>query len=319
MSNILVFAEHNNGAFKGTARELINAATGFAAELGGTVTAMVLGDANAASLGAYGAQTVYQVNGDFSRYDVAIVAAAIEAVIATANPTHILFPASYIGKDVTPRLAARLSTGLAADCTDIRVEGGTLVATRALYAGKVFANANISSTPALISVRPNSFSQPTASDATATVVAVDFTAPSPMITVVETKRPDSAALDLTEASVIVSGGRSLGSKEKFDEVIRSLAATLNGTPGASRAAVDAGYAGHGDQVGQTGKTVNAQLYIAAGISGAIQHLAGMRASKIIVAVNKDSEAPIFEHCTYGIVADLFDVLPAIDVEYRALN
>ncbi len=136
---------------------------------------------------------------------------------------------------------------------------------------------------------------------------------------VETRAPSSAVVDLTEASIIVSGGRSLNSKENYDKVIRGFANTIGATPGASRAAVDAGFASHGDQVGQTGKVVNPQLYIAAGISGAIQHLAGMRTSKVIVAINKDAEAPIFDHCTYGIVGDLFEVLPAIDAEYRALN
>jgi electron transfer flavoprotein alpha subunit len=173
--------------------------------------------------------------------------------------------------------------------------------------------------PAIYTVRPNSFGQPIAGDASAEVVAVAVDLPASRITVLESKSPDSHDVDLTEASRIVSGGRSLKSAENFDSIIRPLAHTFGATAGASRAAVDAGYAHHGDQVGQTGKTVNPQLYVALGISGAIQHLAGMRTSKVIVAVNTDPEAPIFEHATYGLVADLFEVAPRLQAAVANLD
>jgi len=198
------------------------------------------------------------------------------------------------------------------------VQDGALAGRRPMYAGKVYADVRISRAPAFFTVRPNSFPQPSAGDGAAEVIVVSADLPDDPITVVERKKPTTQAVDLTEATRIVSGGRSLKSAESFDAVIRPLAAALGATAGASRAAVDAGYAAHSDQVGQTGKTVNPQLYIACGISGAIQHLAGMRTSKVIVAINKDPEAPIFEHATYGIVDALFDVSPKLQAELGQL-
>ncbi|MDP6933176.1 MAG: electron transfer flavoprotein subunit alpha/FixB family protein, partial [Myxococcota bacterium] len=194
------------------------------------------------------------------------------------------------------------------------------VGRRPVYAGKAFTDVSVSSDPALFTVRPNSFSAPTAGAGSAQVqeLTVEMTEEDGLSRVVDSAQPESTAVDLTEADRIVSGGRSLASAESFDSVIRPLAAVLGATPGASRAAVDAGYAPHSDQVGQTGKTVNPSLYFACGISGAIQHLAGMRTSKVIVAVNKDRDAPIFQHATYGIVADLFEICPLLTTEIEAL-
>ncbi len=315
MSGILVFAEHDGGVFKKTTFELL----GKAAELGATVQAVVLGDAPAADLGAYGASTVFQVAGDFSSHDSDAVTAALAAVVEAASPAAILASTTYAAKDALPRLAARLGTGMASGVTKIDLEGDAIVARRPIYSGKAYVDVAISGSPALYTVRPNSFGQPEAGAGSADVQAVSFEAPAARLTVVERKTPETQAVDLTEADRIVSGGRSLGSKDKFDAVIRPMAAALGATAGASRAAVDAGYASHEEQVGQTGKVVNPSLYIAAGISGAIQHLAGMRSSKVIVAINTDAEAPIFEHATYGIVGDLFEVLPAIQAEVEALD
>jgi electron transfer flavoprotein alpha subunit len=319
MSGILVIAEHDGGTFKRTAAELLGKAAELASSLGCDVSAAVLGDAPAASLGACGASTVYQASGDFSNYDTNAVVDALAAIIATAQPTAVLGAASYLGKDAVPRLVARLGTGQASECTELRVEGGAIVGRRPQYAGKAFADIRITRSPAFFTTRPNSFPQPstTGSDAQVVSVTVDFSAP--LLTVIERKKPQTAAVDLTEAERIVSGGRSLKSEENFNAIIRPLAQAVKATAGASRAAVDAGYAHHGDQVGQTGKTVNPQLYIACGISGAIQHLAGMRTSKVIVAINKDPEAPIFEHATYGIVNDLFDVCPKLQQAFEELG
>jgi len=305
--SILVFAETESGSFKKTAFELLAKAN----ELSDTVHAIVLGDAPAADLGAYGASKVFHVAGDFSNYSTRAVAAGLKAGIEAAGPDAVLLSASYMSRDALPRVAAALNAGMASDVTDVRLDGGAWVARRPVYAGKAFVDVTIQRGPALIAVRPNSFPQPEAGAGSAEVVSVSADLPASSITVTERAKPETDTVDLTEADRIVSGGRSLKSEENFDAVVRPLAAALGATAGASRAAVDAGYAHHDEQVGQTGKIVNPSLYIALGISGAIQHLAGMRTSKVIVAVNKDPDAPIFEHATYGIVADLFDIAPAL--------
>jgi electron transfer flavoprotein alpha subunit len=317
--SILVVAEHEGGAFKKSAYELLAKASELGGALGLTVAAVVLGDADAASLGAYGATKAYQVAGDFSTYDTDLITGALAAAAGAASPSYILAPASYAGKDAIPRLTARLGSGQGSECTDLRVDNGAIVGRRPVYAGKAFVDISISKSPAIFTVRPNSFGAPDAGSGTAEVVAVDFTAPAPRLKVTSRETPATQAADLSEADRIVSGGRSLKSKENFDSIIRPLAASIGATTGASRAAVDAGYAPHEDQVGQTGKTVNPSLYIAVGISGAIQHLAGMRTSKVIVAINKDPEAAIFEHATYGIVADLFDTCGPLTEAFTSLD
>jgi electron transfer flavoprotein alpha subunit len=319
MSGILIVAEHEGGSFKKTATEMLGKASQLAAALGTTVSAVVLGDAPAAELGAYGAATVYQVAGDFSGYDASAATDALAAVVAQAQPDVILAAASYAGKDALPRLAARLGTGMGTECTDLRAEGGAVVGRRPMFAGKLYGDVKVSGKPAIFTLRPNSFPQPKAGGGAASVVAVAATCKA-LTRVVERKASESQAVDLTEAERIVSGGRSLKSAGEFDAVIRPLASSVGATVGASRAAVDSHIAHHSEQVGQTGKTVNPTLYVAMGISGAIQHLAGMRTSKVIVAVNKDPEAPIFEHATYGLVADLFEVAPKLTEEFkRALS
>lgn len=320
MSGILVLAEHDSGQFKGTAAELIGKATELAGALGGAVSAVVLGSGtDAASLGHFGASTVYEVAADFSRYDTGNVVAALQAALDASGASTLLAPASYLGKDAIPRLAARLGTGQASECTELNVDGGKLVGRRPVYAGKAFVSVSVNRSPGIYTVRPNSFPQPAGGGGAAEVVQLAFSIQESPLAIVERRSPESQAVDLSEADRIVSGGRSLKSKESFDSVVRPLAASIGATPGASRAAVDAGYAPHGDQVGQTGKVVNPSLYIALGISGAIQHLAGMRTSKVIVAVNKDPDAPIFEHATYGLVADLFEVAPLLQKEFEALK
>ncbi|MFK7927576.1 MAG: electron transfer flavoprotein subunit alpha/FixB family protein [Myxococcota bacterium] len=319
MSTILVIAEHDGGAFKKTAAELLGKATELAGATGGTVCALVLGDAPAADLGQFGAAKAYQVSGDFSDYDTAKVVAGICGGIEASGATTVLAAAGFLGKDAIPRVVARMNGGQSSECTELRVDGGQIVGRRPMYAGKAFVDTTITRAPAVFTVRPNSFGQPAGGGGAAEVVAVNVDLPAAQLTLVERKAPQTAAVDLTEAERIVSGGRSLKSEENFDSVVRPLAAALNATAGASRAAVDAGFAPHGDQVGQTGKTVNPQLYVALGISGAIQHLAGMRTSKVIVAINTDADAPIFEHATYGLVADLFDVAPKLQAAVEALD
>ena len=315
-SGILVFSEHDGGKIKKTAFELNAKAVSLNM---GPVSAVVVGNADTSALGSYGATTVYTVNGDaFSSYTTGSYTKALAAVIAKADPAVVLGAASALGKDLFPRLGARLGAGVVTEATELDNDGG-LVAHRPVYAGKAMVTAKPLGL-ALVTVRPNSFGIPAAGSGSAEVVAVDagVSAADSKVVIVESKKSDASVADLTEADRIVSGGRSIKSADQYDAIIRPLAASIGATPGASRAAVDAGYAPHSHQVGQTGKVVNPNLYVALGISGAIQHLAGMRTSKVIVAVNKDPDAPIFAHASYGLVDDLFDVAPLLQRELEAL-
>ncbi len=314
---ILVLCEQSGGTFKKTAFELLGKARELAGSVGGPVSALVIGHGGGAELGGYGADTVYTVEGDaFGDYNTGPWVRAIQAAVAAADPAVLLAPSSPAARDALPRLAARLGAGLGTEVVELRAEGGKVVGRRPMYAGKVLADVEISSSRAMFTVRANAFPVPASAGGKAGLVAlsVALSASDTAVSVVGREAPATSAVDLTEADRIVSGGRSLKSAEGFDTVIRPLAGVARAAVGASRAAVDAGYAKHSEQVGQTGKTVNPNLYIALGISGAIQHLAGMRTSKVIVAVNKDPEAPIFQVATYGIVADLFEIAPLLQSE-----
>jgi electron transfer flavoprotein alpha subunit len=316
MSGILVVAEHADGSFKATASELLGKAAELAGALGTTVSAAVLGDAPAASLGGFGASKVYQAAGDFGTHDSGAAADALAAIIRAADPDIVIGPASYELRDVMPRLTARFDSAMASDCNALSIAGGKLVARRPMYAGSVEADVTLQARPAFATVRPNSFDKPGSNGGSAAVEAVSWEATTPTTKVVETLKPETRGIDLSTADKVVAGGRSLKSKENFDSLIRTLGDAMGAGVGASRAATDAGYADHSEQVGQTGQTVSPTLYLAVGISGAIQHLAGMRSSKVIVAINKDPEAPIFQHASYGIVADLFEVVPALTEEFK---
>lgn len=319
-SGILVLVEHQDGRPKKTAFELLAKAKALGA---GPVSAAVIGgDAAgmAAELGKWGADKVFAAAGaTFDTYLAGPWTAALAAIAAAADPMVILGPASPNGKDLLPRVATRLGSGLASDCTDLASAGnGRLKGVRPMYAGKALASVEIpATTPQVFSIRPNSFTNAAPGGGAAPVVPVSVTlrAGDSRAKVVEIKKGAVGKIELTEAARIVSGGRSLKSAEGF-QVIQPVADVLGAAMGASRAAVDAGYAPHDMQVGQTGKTVNPQLYIAFGISGAIQHLAGMRTSKVIVAINKDADAPIFSVADYGVVADLFEFAPALADELK---
>jgi electron transfer flavoprotein alpha subunit len=223
-----------------------------------------------------------------------------------------------MGKDLAPRLAARLGVGLATDCTGLEIDDGRLLATRPIFAGKALAKVKLADDPQMATVRPNVLAAPEPdASKTANVEAVEAVAGEIRAKVVDIVGAGEGEIDVAEADIIVSGGRGVGGPEGFAPV-RSLAKTLGAAVGASRAAVDAGWIEHSHQVGQTGKTVTPNLYIACGISGAIQHLAGMKTAKVIVAVNTDPEAPIFKLANYGIVADLFDVVPAMEEEFAKI-
>ena len=308
---ILVLCEAVNGTLKKTAFELLGKAAELSSTVGGSVTALLVGDGDASSLGQYGATKVLKVDGDAR--SVAVLTRSLQKAVEDQSPAIVLGAASAIGRDAFARLSARLKAGLGAEITEMSIQDGALVAIRPQFSGKVFSNVQISTECKLFTVRPGSFAIPPATDASAEVVSFDvgLEDSDSRLTIVEIVESQTEAVDLTEADRIVSGGRSVKSKDNFDTLIRPLAQALGATAGASRAAVDAHYAEHSEQVGQTGKVVSPALYIACGISGAIQHLAGMNTSRVIVSINKDVNAPIFKHSTYGIVADMFDVVPAL--------
>lgn len=321
MGDILVFAEQEGGKVKKSAFELLTKANDLAGAAGGSVIAVVVGagiDGASDELAKYGAKKVVLAeNANLDKYNTIGYTKALAQVIDEIKPSVVLGSASATGKDLFPRLAANLKAGLASDCTDLRIDGGKLVAKKPLYSGKVIADVQFNTDIQMASVRANSFSAGEPQDgASAEVIkkAVDVgDLVNPLVELVQGDGGDVA--DLTEAEIIVSGGRAMGNADNF-KILHELAAVLGATVGASRAAVDSGYAGHDMQVGQTGKVVNPKLYIANGISGAIQHLAGMRTSKVIVAVNKDPEAPIFSKADYGIVGDLFTVVPLLTEEFK---
>jgi electron transfer flavoprotein alpha subunit len=304
MPGILILADHEAGTFKSTALELVAKAK----ELDGPVAALAIGKAGGDGLPA---DVVLTVDGpDFATFNTDPWVAALAAAVEKVQPDVILATATLMAKDVMPRLAARLGVGMASDVVELKSEGGAVVGRRPVYAGKALFDVTVKSTPAIFTCRPNSF-VPAAASAPGGVEALAVSVGGALTSVVETLQPASAVVDLTEAALIVSGGRAVKSQEGFDQLIRPLAAAIGASPGASRAAVDAGFAPHGEQVGQTGKVVNPSLYVACGISGAIQHLAGMRTSKVIVAINKDPDAPIFQFATYGIVGDIFTICPML--------
>jgi electron transfer flavoprotein alpha subunit len=308
---ILVLCETNKGTVKKTAFELLGKAKSLVGDLGGSVTALLIGGGDAVGLGAYGADKVLHFEGDI--HNVSLVARALQKAADTVSPAVVLGSASPVGLDAFARLSVRLNAGLGSEITELSFNDGALLATRSQFSGKVFSDVVISSECKLFTIRPGAFGPPVSTDSKAAVESftVELEDSDNRIEIVEILQSEEEIVDLTEADRVVSGGRSVKSKENFDSLIRPLAKALGATPGASRAAVDQHYADHSEQVGQTGKRVSPSLYIACGISGAIQHLAGMNTSRVIVSINKDPNAPIYKHSTYGIVADMFEVVPAL--------
>ncbi len=318
-NNILIVAEGRDGTLRKVSYELVTVANEMAKGLGGAVEAVTLGSdigKCAESLAKTGVSKVYQVDdAAMATFAPEIFTAALSEVIKKAQPAVILLGATGFGKELGASVGARLDLGLITDCTSFAVDGGTLVMKRPVYAGKAVATVKPKSLPVMVSIRPNIFAPAAEGSAGAPIEKVNFTAPTPRAKVVEKVKKEAVSVDLAEAKFVVSGGRGARSAEGF-EPIKQLAKTLGAAVGAARAAVDAGWIDYSTQVGQTGKTVAPQLYIALGISGAIQHLAGMSSSKVIVAVNKDPDAPIFKVADYGIVGDLFDVVPVLNEEFK---
>ena len=321
-NNVLVIAEQRDGILKKVAFEMLGVGAELAAALGGSVEAALLGsglDGLPDTLAQYGATKVYVADGDsLASYSSEGYTDTLSATIGQSEPAIVLVGATAMGRDLAPRLAARLGVGLASDCTALEIADGRLVATRPIFAGKALAKVKLNGDPQIATVRPNVLAAPEPNaGATAAVESVAALAYSVRARVVDIVGAGEGEIDVAEADIIVTGGRGVDGPEGFAP-IRSLAKTLGAAVGASRAAVDAGWIEHGHQVGQTGKTVTPNLYIACGVSGAIQHLAGMKTSKVIVAVNKDPEAPIFKLANYGIVGDLFEVVPLLEKEFLAM-
>jgi len=304
---VLVIAEHDNASIKGATLNTVTAAVA----CGGDVHVLVAGhNAGAAAQAAAqiaGVAKVLHADAPGLEHGLAENVAAQVLAIAS-NYSHILFPATASGKNVAPRVAAKLDVAQISDITKV-VSADTFE--RPIYAGNAIATVQSADSVKIITVRTTGFDAAAATGGSAAVEAAAATADAGKSTFMGSEIAKSDRPELTAAKIIVSGGRALGSKEKFDEVITPLADKLGAAIGASRAAVDAGYAPNDLQVGQTGKIVAPQLYVAAGISGAIQHLAGMKDSKVIVAINKDPEAPIFSVADYGLVADLFTAVPEL--------
>lgn len=322
--NLWVFMETDEGKAKNVGYELLNPGRAMADKLGETLVAVVMGE-NVRSVAqeaiAFGADQVLLVEGaEYRNYNTDAAAYAMTELIGRYDPAIVLYGATNNGRDLAPRVACALKTGLTADCTGLDVEDGLLMSTRPTFGGNLMATIACPDTrPQMSTVRPGVFKKaPKDENRTGTIVeeSIHIAPERIRVRLLERVKEVAETVNLEEAEVIVSGGRGMKGPEGF-ALIRELADVLGGTVGASRAAVDAGWIPHAHQVGQTGKTVAPRLYIACGISGAIQHLAGMTGSDTVIAINRDPEAPIFEAADYGIVGDVFEVIPALIQEIKA--
>lgn len=315
MADVLVVGELKNGELKKISKELTSAGRKIADAMGGKVHTVIITDnvdGFANDLKAVGADTIIGVNlGDFNPE---AYANGISAIIAEKKPTVVLIPHSSQGKEYSPRVAIKANAGIVADAVGLSVDGGKVVAKKPIYSGKAYANVKVSSEIQIITVRANS-QEVTPKEGAGVVEKSTVGAGEVRSKSISKDLSGGNKVQLPDASIIVSGGRGIKGPENWP-MLQDLADTLGAALGASRATVDAGWISHAHQVGQTGKTVSPNCYIACGISGAIQHLAGMGSSKYIVAINKDGDAPIFKVATYGVVADLFEVVPALTSEFK---
>jgi electron transfer flavoprotein alpha subunit len=322
MAGILVFIEQRDGEIRKASLQAVSEAKRLASTAGWEVAAVIagsgLGDV-ASQVGGFGAQKVFVADdANLALYSAEGYAEVVSKAAEQCSPKAVFFSATALGRDLAPRAAARLGVSALADVTGLDLDGETLVARRPVYSGKAFATVDAAGkAPQVVSLRPNVFAAEE-SGGSAEVVALDGLSLSVRAVVKDLVATGGGELDVAEADVIVSGGRGIKAPENF-ALIRELAEALGGAVGASRAAVDAGWIEHAHQVGQTGKVVSPSLYVACGISGAIQHLAGMSSSKIIVAINKDPDAPIFKIADYGVVGDLFEVIPPLVEEIKKLT
>jgi electron transfer flavoprotein alpha subunit len=321
MPGYSVLAELKDGSARKITLEMLAEARRLAGDSGGEVTVFALGalaSGETDRLAAHGADRIVHVEGEpLARYATEAYAEGVRAAVDRAKPDTLFIGATSQGKDLAPRVAGRLRVGLASDCTGFDLRDGDLVAKRPIFAGKAFGKVAWSKArPRIATVRPNTFA-PLEPDSTrkVQVETIALAKVEPRARVVGFEKSEGEMLDLTEANIIVSGGRAMQGPDNF-ELLRKLCKVLGATLGASRAAVDAGWIDHSHQVGQTGKVVNPTVYFAVGISGAIQHLAGMSSSRTIIAINKDKDAPIFKIASYGIVGDLYQIVPHLTEEFQ---
>ncbi len=327
MSDVLAIVEQREGQVRGVSSEVVSVASRIAQGMGGTAHALMIGGSGlstgAEAMGRFGAEKVLVAEDEaLSAYHPQGYAQVVAESVKGGGYGCVVFGATAQGKDLAPRVAALLDVPLASDITEFEVTDGELVAIRPVYAGKAFASVSFSASPAIMSVRPNVFPA-RENQAAGAVEAFEPMGLDPSgwtMKIREFQPSGGGSKDVAEASIVVTGGRGMKGPENW-EVLEELRAALgeDAALGASRAVVDAGWRPHAEQVGQTGKTVAPKLYFALGISGAIQHLAGMRTSGTIVAVNKDADAPIFQVADYGIVGDLFEVVPQITEEVQKLK
>ncbi len=320
MAHIVVYAEHRDGKLRRPSLEATSEARRLADALGARVTAVLAGsgvEGLSSELAAYGADEVHVFdNPSLAQYATEVHAAALASVIGAVSPAAVLVPFTAQGKDLAPRVAAKVGAGLVSDCVGLTVKDGRLVARRPMYAGKAYASVTWMGDPQMATLRPNVFPLGQRDDARQAAIKSGMVEASSRARVIEVKAGEEEKIELSEAQIIVSGGRGLKGPENFP-LVENLAVAFGAAVGASRAVVDAGWVDHHYQVGQTGKTVSPSLYIACGISGAIQHLAGMSSSKHIVAINKDPDAPLFKVASYGIVGDVFEIVPKLTEAAKA--
>lgn len=317
MSKVLVFCEFSGANLKKGSLELLSAARTSGKE---TVALLVGSGAKAVSskVGEYGVKMLMICDdASLENYNPSIYAPLVANAVKDSGCDVLLASSSMLARDLFPRVAAQLDTGIASDCTDLEISTDKMVVKKPLYAGKCKAQVEFHNSPIkIVLMRPNQLPvQEPSGDTGMEVKELSLPSTDTPLLVKEVKRGDAGKIDLTEANIIISGGRGMKGPENF-KLLEEMAAPMGATVGASRAVTDAGWVPHSMQVGQTGKTVAPTLYIACGISGAIQHLAGMSGSKVIVAINQDPDAPIFQKATYGIVGDLFELAPKITEELK---
>jgi len=310
MGSTLIVTEIQNGKIREASYEL----AAFAAKLGKDVHSVVIGNGVGDEAGAFaskgGGTTHVADDAALEHYNVDSYNKAIRAAVEASGADTVLISNTPSGWDVAPRVAAGLDAGFVSDCFDLELKDGKLVAFRRVFNGKLDAQISCGDGVNVLTVQPGATSPFEGStDGSTSALSVDLSGTRARF--VEVKQAEETGIDLTKADIVVSGGRGVGDPEKFTEVIQPLADALGGAMGASRPVVDAGWLPHAHQVGSSGQVVTPKLYIACGISGAIQHLVGMKGSNYIIAINKDADAPIFEVANVGVVADLFEIVPAL--------
>ncbi len=320
-AKILAILEQRDGLLKRSAFETVQQASQLAKDLSLETEAVVVGGdvENINEISNYGIDKIVHLkNPDLSNYSSSGYTSAVSDYAKETDADYLIFSNTALGKDLAPRVSIRLSAGCIIDCVKLDSSSGELVATRPVYAGKALVDVKLNSVKKVITIRPNVFKAvPLDIPLNPETEVKEITSPDLKTKVIEVKKSEGK-IDVAEADIIVSGGRGMKGPENF-HLVEELADVLGAAVGASRAVVDAGWRSHGEQVGQTGKTVSPSLYIACGISGAIQHLAGMSSSKYIVAINKDKDAPIFNIADYGIAGDLFEVLPVLTEEIKKIK